>query len=108
MKQAKISIVLILLMVAPFLGLAQEEKSYQAFWVHEDRVKPGMRGTYEEITKDLVAACKEHNIQETQWITLRMNDNTYLYVTPINSMADLDKNGFATLSEKCILELRVL
>ncbi len=100
MKQAKISIVLILLMVAPFLGLAQEEKSYQAFWVHEDRVKPGMRGTYEEITKDLVAACKEHNIQETQWITLRMNDNTYLYVTPINSMADLDKNGFATLSEK--------
>ena len=42
MKQVKITISLILLIIAPFLGLAQEEKSYQAFWVHEDRVKPGM------------------------------------------------------------------
>ena len=100
MKQAKILIVIILFMAAPFMGIAQEDKSYQAFWVHEDRVKPGMIDTYEKVTKDLVAACKEHNIQETQWITLRTNDNRYLYVSPINSMADLDKNGFATLSEK--------
>jgi hypothetical protein len=100
MKQLRIFIPLILMIVAPFFGLAQEEKSYQAFWVHEDRVKPGMTETYENVTKDLVAACKEHNVQDTQWITLRMNDNTYLYVSPIKSMADLDKNGFATLSDK--------
>jgi hypothetical protein len=100
MKQAKITIALILMIIAPFLGLAQEEKSYQAFWVHEDRVKPGMTDTYEKVTKDLVAACKEHNVQDTQWISLRMNDNTYMFVSPINSLADLDKNGFATLSEK--------
>ena len=100
MKQVRILLPLILLIVAPFLGLAQEEKSSQAFWVHEDRVKPGMTDTYEKVTKDLVAACKEHNVQDTQWITLRMNDNKYLFVTPINSLADLDKNGFATLSEK--------
>jgi hypothetical protein len=100
MKQLRIFIPLMLMLVAPYLGLAQEEKSYQAFWVHEDKVKPGMRDTYEKVTKDLVAACKEHNVQETEWITLRTNDNTYMYVTPINSMADLDKNGFETLSEK--------
>jgi len=100
MKQVKIFIPLIMLIVAPFLGLAQEEKSHQAFWVHEDRVKPGMRDTYEKVTKDLVSACKEHNVQETRWITLRMNDNSYLSVSPINSMADLDNNGFASLSEK--------
>ena len=100
MKQLRIFIPLMLMLIAPYLGLAQEEKSYQAFWVHEDIVKPGMRDTYEKVTKDLVAACKEHNVQETQWITLRTNDNTYMYVTPINSMADLDKNGFETLSEK--------
>ena len=100
MKQAKFLIPLILMIFSPLLGIAQEEKNYQAYWVHEDRVKPGMRDTYEQVTKDLVAACKEHNVQETQWITLRTNDNTYLYVSPINSMADLDQNGFATLSEK--------
>ena len=100
MKLSKTLLPLILLIVAPFFGLAQEEKSSQAFWVHEDRVKPGMRDTYEQVTKDLVAACKEHNVQETQWISLRMNDNSYLFVSPINSMADLDKNGFASLSEK--------
>ncbi len=100
MKQTKIFIAAIMLIVAPFFGVAQENTGNQAFWVHEDRVKPGMSETYEKITKDLVAACKEHNIQDNQWITLRMNDNSYLYVTPIKSMADLDKNGFATLSEK--------
>jgi hypothetical protein len=100
MKQVRILLPLILLIIAPFFGLAQEDKSYQTFWVHEDRVKPGMTETYEKVTKDLVAACKEHNVQETQWITLKMNDNSYLYVTPIKSMADLDNNGFTTLSEK--------
>jgi len=99
MKQPRIFIPLILLIIAPLLGLAQEEKMTQAFWVHEDRVKPGMTETYEKVTKDLVAACKEHDVKATQWISLRMNDNSYLFVSPINSMADLDKNGFATLSE---------
>jgi len=100
MKLSRILLPLILLIIVPFFGLAQEEKSSQAFWVHEDRVKPGMTDTYEKVTKDLVAACKEHNVQETGWISLRMNDNSYLFVSPINSMADLDKNGFASLSEK--------
>lgn len=100
MKQTRIFFPLILLIIAPFFSRAQEEKSFQAFWVHEDRVKPGMTDTYEKVTKDLVAALKEHNVQDIQWITLRTNDNTYLSISPINSMADLDKNGFATLSEK--------
>lgn len=99
MKHLKNFIPLILLIAAPFLGLAQSS-GHQAYWVHEDRVKPAMSDKYETITKDLVAACKEHNIQDTQWITLRMNDNTYLYVSPVSGMADLDKNGFETLGEK--------
>jgi hypothetical protein len=87
------------MIAAPFLTLAQSGDN-QAFWVHEDRVKPAMTDKYEDITKDLVAACKEYNIQDNQWITLKMNDNTYLFVSPVSSMADLDKSGFETLSEK--------
>ena len=32
MKQLRIFIPLMLMLIAPYLGLAQEEKSYQAFW----------------------------------------------------------------------------
>ncbi len=100
MKHLKNIIPLILFVIAPLLAQAQEESSYQAYWVHEDRVKPGMTDTYEKVTKDLVAACKEHNIQDAKWITVRLNDNSYMYVTPIAGMADLDKNGFDALGEK--------
>ena len=100
MKLFKLSLLTLTLLLVPLFTSAQEEKSYQAYWIHEDRVKPSMIDEYEQITKDLVAACKEHKIQETQWLTLALNDNSYLYVTPVENFAELDKNGFETLSEK--------
>lgn len=100
MKHLKNIIPLILFVMAPLLAQAQGDDSYQAYWIHEDRVKPGMTEKYEKVSKDLIAACKEHDIKDNSWLTVRMNDNTYMYVTPINSMADLDKNGFETLAEK--------
>ena len=100
MKTLKNFFLLCAFLASPWLTNAQEEKNYQAYWIHEDRVKPSMIQTYEQISKDLVAACKEHNVQETKWLAMRTNDNSYIYVSPINSMADLDKNGFATLNEK--------
>ena len=84
----------------PLICSSQEEKDYQAYWIHEDRVKPGMTDEYEQISKDLVAACKEHNVQETMWLTMELNDNSYIYITPIANMASLDEDGFKTLSEK--------
>jgi len=100
MKLLKQTIAIILFLVAPYLIQGQNEDSKHAFWIHEDRVKPSMTDTYEKIMKDLIAACKENNVQETQWLTLRFNDNTYLYVTPMKNMAELDKNGFQTLNDK--------
>jgi hypothetical protein len=100
MKTLKNYALLLVFLSSAWLANAQEEKNYQAYWVHEDRVKPSMTDTYEQISKDLVAACKEHKVQETKWLTMRTNDNSYIYVSPINSMADLDKNGFESLSEK--------
>jgi len=100
MKHLKNFIPLILLIAAPFFAQGQEGTSTHAYWIHEDKVKPGMTEKYEKVTKDLIAACKEHNIQDIQWLTLRMNDNSYMSITPINGMADLDKNGFEGLGEK--------
>ncbi|UCE94379.1 MAG: hypothetical protein JSV73_03645 [Flavobacteriaceae bacterium] len=100
MKLFKLSILTMLMISMPLLLSSQEEKSYQAYWIHEDRVKPGMTDEYEQISKDLVAACKEHNVTETKWLAMALNDNSYLYVSPVDKMADLDIDGFATLSEK--------
>ena len=100
MKLLKLSLLTLSMLLMPLIGSAQEDKDYQAYWIHEDRVKPGMTDEYEQISKDLVAACKEHNIQETMWLTMALNDNSYIYITPIANMASLDEDGFKTLSEK--------
>lgn len=72
----------------------------QAFWVHADEVNPGMNQEYEKVAKDFVSACKEHKLEGADWATARMDDNTYLTISPIENMADFDKNPLAPLREK--------
>ena len=82
-----------------FSTSAQEGKS-KMFWVHEDPVKPSKVGQYEEAAKQLVDNMNKHNIQGTSWICSNTSDFRYLYITPIENMADLDKNTMAPLFEK--------
>ena len=100
MKNLKLSLLTLAMTLLPLISFSQDAKDYQAYWIHEDRVKPGMTDEYEQIAKDLVAACKEHNVQETQWLTMSLNDNSYLYITPMQNFAEMDIDVFATLSEK--------
>jgi len=100
MKTLKNTLLITVLLLSTLLAQAQDDKSYQAYWIHEDRVKPAMVDEYEQVAKDLVAACTKHNILDTEWLTVAQDDNTYLYVTPIEKFADLDANAFSTLSEK--------
>ena len=100
MKNLKISLLTLVMTLLPLISFAQDSKDYQAYWIHEDRVKPEMKEEYEQIAKDLVAACTEHNVQETQWLTMSLNDNSYLYITPMQNFAEMDIDAFATLSEK--------
>lgn len=91
---------LITLILSGFLMWAQDGNSQQAFLVHEDRVKPGMVDEYEQVSKDLIAACKENNIQELNWMTVSQDDHTYLYITPMEKFAELDVNNFSFLADK--------
>jgi len=100
MKLLNLSLIVILFLMTPILSQSQDKNSIQAFLIHEDRVKPSMTEQYEQVSKDLVAACKEHNVQETQWLTLALNDNSYIYITPLKNFAEIDKNAFATLNDK--------
>ncbi len=99
-KTLKNTLLIALILMSPFIVKAQEEKSTQAYLVHEDRVKPGMIDEYEQISKELVSACKEYNIQDLNWLAASQDDHTYLYLTPMEKFAELDINSFATLSEK--------
>jgi len=100
MKLLKLYLVTLTIALMPLISFAQDSKDIQAYWIHEDRVKPAMTDEYEQISKDLIAACKEHNVQETQWLTMALNDNTYLYITPMEKFAEMDIDVFASLSEK--------
>ncbi len=80
-------------------ALAQE-KTTQSFWVHEDQVKPAMLMEYEQAAKQLVDNCKKYDIKTLGWITSQTDDFRYLYVSPINSMADISYEGFKPLREK--------
>ncbi len=100
MKKLKSKLLLVLTAVmisGTFYG--QGEKT-QAYWVHEDVVKPSMTAEYETICKDLTSNMKKHNIQDFNVIVSNTVDNRYLWVSPISSMADIDRPIFKTLAER--------
>ncbi len=73
----------------------------QRFHVHEDVVKPGKVKEYESIIKEVLELVKKHNIEDTKFLTVVSNNGHYLYASPIEKMADLDKPSFvAKLIEK--------
>jgi hypothetical protein len=95
MKKLKITLVLACLLIL-LPGISRAQKAYL---IHQDNVKPSMVSEYEKISKEFIAKCKEYNPQ-TSWITATTNDLRYMYVTPIESMADIDKNPFKEMAEK--------
>lgn len=84
----------------PIVNTAQETDKLQAYWVHEDVVKPSMIGEYEVACKDLTSNLKKHNIQGLNVIVTNTTDHRYLWVSPIASMADIERPVFKELSEK--------
>ncbi|MCK0146960.1 hypothetical protein MWU78_14985 [Arenibacter sp. F26102] len=89
----------LLVLLTPCPALAQAEKN-QAYYVHEDQVKPSMIQKYNEVSKDFMEACKKHNLQDISWQVASTSTGRYFNISPIENMAELDKNVMAPLSEK--------
>src|SRR6187431_3102329 len=77
------------------LALAQTNN----FSIREEVVKPPMTIKFREAMKKLKTACEEAKLNFS-WTTLALDDNTYSFIAPLNSMSDLDKNPFAGLETK--------
>lgn len=87
---------LLLLVALCFAGnINYAQKMYN---VHQDNVKPSMMMEYEKIAKKFHEACEEHN-PDTSWLTVSTDDFTYMYVTPIENFADLDKRPMAEMAK---------
>jgi hypothetical protein len=90
------SIFLLAFILCFAFNLLQAQKAYQ---IHQDNVKPSMIKEYEKVAKAFNDACKLHNPQ-TNWATATTSDMKYMYITPIENMADLDKRPFADMANK--------
>lgn len=83
------------------LVFAQEEKpKNQMLIVHEDIVKPSMVTQYEKAARNLVDNLTKHGITSFNYFAAVSEDLHYLYVSPIEKMADLDKNPEKEIVEK--------
>ena len=94
MKRIKSTFLLLLIFCLAF-KISQAQKMYQ---IHQDNVKPSMFMHYEKIAKEFNEACKMHNPQTT-WVTANTNDMKYMYISPLENMADLDKRPFADMAK---------
>lgn len=94
MKTIK-SISLMASIICLTFNFSYAQKMYQ---VHVDYVNPSKVQDYEATAKDFIAACKTHNPQ-TSWITTTTSDNRYMYVSPMENFAEMDKNPFADMAK---------
>jgi hypothetical protein len=75
MKTLRMNLVKAAILMLPFGLLQAQEKTTQAYWVHEDVVKPGMVIDYENICKELTSNLKKHNIQELNNLLVNTSTN---------------------------------
>jgi hypothetical protein len=77
-----------------------EKPSFQMYSIHEDHVNPDMIVKYEELSKKLSGMLKEHQISDVNYMAASTDELTYMFVSPITSLGDLDRDYFKSLSEK--------
>jgi hypothetical protein len=98
MKNFKLSI----LAIGAFLLFSTNtmEAQDQMYWIHVDEVKPAMQAEYEKTAKEFADACKTHKIPDVIFNTWRHDDGSYVYSSPVENFADLDKDELKPLRDK--------
>lgn len=100
MKNPKRIVLMTAFLVGGLVTAPAQETKNQAFYIHEDQVKPSMIQEYEQVSKEFTEACKTHNLPDVSWNIAATSTGRYLTISPIENMADLDKNVFEPLQEK--------
>lgn len=74
--------------------MPQKMNSQQMYHIHEDVVKPAMTMEYEAVLKEILDITKNNPLEGINMLALQGYNNHYYYISPIASMADLDKSAF--------------
>lgn len=90
------------LLILGFTYAQEKEKSYQMYAVHEDIVKPSKVTQYEAVAKEfkMVMDKYKNEVPDLHYLAVSTDNMHYMYVWPIDSMADLDKNPLAEVRNK--------
>jgi hypothetical protein len=90
MRRSVLALGLLLFPIAAFA--ADPMPKPELYSLHEEVVQPSMMARYEAATKDLIAALAAKNVVASSFNfrTAMTTDFHYIYLTPINSFADLD------------------
>ncbi|MBT8252780.1 MAG: hypothetical protein HKN00_01805 [Flavobacteriaceae bacterium] len=80
----------------------QEEKMYQGYAVHEDIVKPSKMAQYEAVAKEFTEVMNKYKgeVADLTYLCAMTDNMRYMFVWPIDKMADLDKNPIGEVREK--------
>ena len=100
MKSNKLNLMVIWMMMAVGISVYAQNDRYQLYVVHEDHLVDGMKEKHDQADMMITKAAKDHKMQGMDWITFQADDNRVMYLSPIESMAELDKNPFADLEKK--------
>lgn len=71
----------------------------QTFLVMKNYVKPSKKEDFKTAMKNIITEMKTHN-HERAYSTIQLSDGSYITVSPIQNMAELDVNWFKGLTEK--------
>ena len=100
MKTTRISLFVFILIFTVRWTLAQENLATQLLLIHEDNVIVGKASQYAKASTGLKDLLAEVNFKEMTYTAFWVEDYTYMYVSPIENMAQLDDRPWVKLSEQ--------
>ena len=100
MNLRKTKLITFILSVLMSITVYAQNDRYQLYVVHEDHVKSNMMDQHQKGDKNLAEVAKKEKMKGMSWITFISEDNRVMYLSPIDKMADLDKNPFENLEKK--------
>ncbi|MBR9999872.1 MAG: hypothetical protein KFF73_12925 [Cyclobacteriaceae bacterium] len=79
---------------------AQQTSGTQLLLIHEDRVMAGKNSEYQKAGEGLAKLLSESNFKDLSFTAFQLDDYTYMYVSPIQNMAQLDVSPWEKLSQQ--------
>jgi hypothetical protein len=100
MKTTRIAFIASIFLCNLQWSFAQENSNTQLLWIHEDHVLVDKTPEYIKASEGLVKLLSENDYEELNFVGFYLEDNTFMFVSMIENLAQLDKNPWAQLAQK--------